>query len=89
MEGVRERVVVEPDSASLDVDGQHAGAQALEARWVLREHLDGSARPEREEPLHRDLKHRRVAVVQEVMRVRLDEDPRADRSLEPIVPRGP
>ncbi len=88
MEGVRERVIVEPDSASLDVDGQHAGAQALEARWVLREHLDGSARPQREEPLHRDLKHRHVAVVQEMMRIRLDEDPRAISHSSRIVPRA-
>src|SRR5262245_60674155 len=87
MEGIRERVVVEPDSASLDVEGQHAGAQTLEARWVLREHTDRSAGPQPEEPLDRDLKHRRVPVVQEVMRIRLDEDPRAISHSSQITPR--
>jgi hypothetical protein len=74
---MRERVVLEPNLESFDVDGHHPGAQALEARRVLREHLDASARPQREKSLDRDLKHCRVPMVQEMMRIRLDEDPRA------------
>lgn len=88
MERTREIRLRQPQPPARRVKGQRLGAKPGEPRRIVGEDLDPRFRPQRPQPLNGDLEHCYVAEVQQVVSVRLDNDPRVVGHGSGLTPRS-